>query len=215
MKFNSYSSAFVFSMCVACAANDGKSTVSESGQAMDTTTQVMTNEGDAKFSNAANEIKERGLLKQVEDSGYPFVTLTIEFPERKFEASFSLNLEEAEGASASTISTWVGRYVAFTYTSELTNALLDLRQGGKSLLGMDNIELPSGLKKIKGTLSGAGEETTGDLPGEVTITPEEEDAQTFAFFITQEMVEANGEVVVGYYEVRTANDITSIKLIPN
>ena len=29
-------------------------------------------------------IKEMGRLKNVEDSGYPFATLTIEFPERGF-----------------------------------------------------------------------------------------------------------------------------------
>ena len=47
------------------------------------------------FSNAtiAQPIQEFGLLKSAEDSGYPMMTLQIEFPERNFSEYFALNLE--------------------------------------------------------------------------------------------------------------------------
>ncbi|MEZ4905021.1 MAG: hypothetical protein R2822_26345 [Spirosomataceae bacterium] len=93
-----------------------------------------------------------GLLKEVEDSGYPFATLTIEFPERKLTEYFTINFEEAKGANLGTIQQWVGKYVSFTYTSELTNALLDVQVEGKSLVSTEKIELGPDVKTLSGIL---------------------------------------------------------------
>lgn len=161
------------------------------------------NEGDA--------LREFGLLKSADDSGYPFYTVEIEFPERKFSEVFTLNLEEIPDVDPGILAGWVGKYVSFEYTSEVINALLDVRQNGKSLLGVKPSELPKGLKKISGTLSGATNVTEGDLPSLLRIHDPEDQSLEFEFFITPELVEAEGTLVVGFYDQRTNNRITTIK----
>ena len=168
------------------------------------TEQQGINEGDA--------LKEFGLLKSADDSGYPFYTVEIEFPERKFSEVFTLNLEEIPDVDPGILAGWVGKYVSFEYTSEVINALLDVRQNGKSLLGVKPSELPKGLKKISGTLSGATNVTEGDLPSLLRIHDPENQSMEFEFFITPELVEAEGTLVVGFYDQRTNNRITTIKM---
>ena len=162
--------------------------------------------------NKGDALREFGLLKSAEDSGYPFYTVEIEFPERKFSEVFTLNLEEMPDVDPGILTGWVGQYVSFEYTSEVINALLDVRQNGKSLLGTKPSELPKGLKKISGTLSGATNVTEGDLPSLLRIHDPEDQSLEFEFFITPELVEAEGSLVVGFYDQRTENKIISMKL---
>lgn len=159
---------------------------------------------------AEEAMKEFGLLKSAEDSGYPFYTVEIEFPERKFSEIFTINLAELPDVDPGLLTGWVGKYVSFEYTSEIVNALLDIRQNGKSLLGVNPSELPKGIKKISGTLSGAANVTEGDLPSVLRIHDPEDQSIEFEFFITPELVEADGTLVVGYYDQRTNNRITAI-----
>lgn len=162
--------------------------------------------------NKEKALKEFGLLKSSDDFGYPFYTVDIEFPERKFSMAFNLNLEEIPDVDPGILAGWVGQYVSFEYTSEVINALLDVRQNGKSLLGLKPSELPEGLKKISGTLSGATNVTEGDLPSLLRINDPEGQSLEFDFFITPELVEAEGTLVVGFYDQRVDNRITTIKL---
>jgi hypothetical protein len=162
------------------------------------------NEGDA--------LREFGLLKSAEDSGYPFYNVEIEFPERKFSEVFTLNIEEIPDVDPGILAGWVGQYISFEYTSEIINALLDVRQNGKSLLGVKPSELPKGLQKISGTLSSATNVTEGDLPSLLRIQDPEDQSLEFEFFITPELVEAEGTLVVGFYDQRTENKIVSMKL---
>jgi hypothetical protein len=199
--------SLVFAAFVSCGAK-GEQSTSLDTSAHVSAAQVLV----AEETTADDEIKEMGLLKAVEDGGYPFATLTIEFPERKFTEYFSINFEEARGANLATIQNWIGKYVSFGYTSELTNALLDLHMEEKSLVSEEKITLGPDVKKITGILSGANEETPGDLPREVTITADNDTSLRFSFFVTKEMVEANGKEVVGFYEERTQNSIKRIKL---
>ncbi len=170
------------------------------------------------YSNLATEtshiqkIKEFGLLKNVEDSGYPFFTLTIEFPERGFTEYFSINVEEVKSVNAKTLSAAVGKYVSFEYNSTITNALLDLRLAGNSLLNEGEVGVSEETKTVTGILSNAAEATTGDTPGELYIVTEEEITYKFPFFITPQIVTANGKTVVGYYEERTSNVITALQV---
>jgi hypothetical protein len=160
-----------------------------------------------------DQVRERGLIRQIEDSGYPFVNLTIEFPERQFEENFVLNLEEVENVDQATINKWVGKYVTFNYTSNITNALLDVRMDGASLLGMSDEDLPEEVQKITGVLSGASEVTTGDLPVLIRITDPHERSLSFEFFVTEEMVNAEGMIVEGFFQERTSNTIMAITLV--
>lgn len=162
---------------------------------------------------AEDQIRERGLIRLMEDSGYPFVNLTIEFPERRFEENFVLNLEEVKNVDPATIYKWVGKYAAFNYTSNATNALLDVRMDGASLLGMSDEDLPEDVQKITGVLSGAAEVTTGDVPVLIRITDPHERSLSFEFFVTEEMVNAEGMIVEGFFQERTSNKIMAIALM--
>ena len=172
----------------------------------------------SSYSNLATEtantpkIKEFGLLKNVEDSGYPFFTLTIEFPERGFTEYFSINVEEVKSVNAKTLSAAVGKYVSFEYNSTITNALIDLRLAGNSLLNEGEIGASENTKTVEGILSNAAEATTGDTPGELYIVTEEEITYKFPFFITPQIVTANGKTVVGFYEEQTSNVITALQV---
>ena len=162
--------------------------------------------------NEGVALKEFGLLKSADDSGYPFYTVEIEFPERKFSKLFILNIADLPELDPGILTEWEGKYVSFEYTSEIINALLDVRQNGKSLLGMKPSELPKGLKKISGILSGATNVTEGDLPSLLRIHDPEDQSLEFEFFITPELVEAEGTLVVGFYDQRVDNRITTIKM---
>ena len=163
------------------------------------------------FPQPSNEFKKGlGQLKNVEDGGYPFVTVTIELAEGG-SGIYTINLEELKTVNAKTLSDWIGKEVSFNYQTTLDNALLDLKQNGKSLFG-DEQELPADIKKISGILKGAKTVTEGDVPDEISITDKNNNAKVFDFFITESMVAANGKNVVGYYEERLHSVITSIQV---
>ncbi len=198
-------SLLIFSVVGGCTSN------SPTAQTKETlpNTILHTKGTDSK----GDPIKEFGLLAHVEDSGYPFFTLTVDFQERQFEASFLLNIEEVAGWDAGLLAATVGKYVSFEYFSEVTNALLDLKYQGKSLLGDDGLGVADEYtKSVTGVLSGAEQITAGDTPGMLFISTREEYFETFDFFITPEIVAANGKVVEGVYEQRTRNTIVSLEV---
>ncbi len=201
----------LFSILFSCVAKENKSTIDSTKSTADTIASATAQDSDLVPKD--DEIKEMGLLKEVEDSGYPIATLRIEFPERKFEEYFTVNFEVFKGADINKMRDWVGKYVSFLYKSELENALLDVQVNGKSIFSGEKIELSKDAKRIDGTLQGATEETPGDLPGNVSIRSKDNTSLDFEFFITAEMVKYNNKKVVGIYEERTKNFITSIKLL--
>jgi hypothetical protein len=208
---NMHRHLFALSLLASLACTTGEKKTAEATTATDSViVSTVANETLNEAAPDDGEIQEFGLLKEAEDAGYPFAVLTIEFPERKFSESFTLNLEEVKGVDLNKIREWTGQYVSFRYTSEQENALLDVQQDGKSIVDPSGAIDVSKAKKIEGTLKGATQETPGDLPGTVSIvTPDGE--HKFSFFVTKEMVDANGKAVVGFYDERTKNTIKSIK----
>lgn len=214
MKINTFCVALLLSLCVSCTQNERKSTGTASESPADAKPEATLAPATESEPTHNGELNGTGLLKEVEDSGYPYAVLTIEFPERKATEQLTINMEAVKGANLSNLSTWAGRYVSFTYTSELTNALLDIQKDGKSLLGDDAPTLAADTKQIRGKLREADNETTGDEPGKISITTDDNTTETFPYFVTKEMVAANGSIVVGYFEERTQNTIKSIKVLP-
>lgn len=157
-------------------------------------------------------INEFGLLKEVEDSGYPLATLYIEFPERKFSEYFTINLEEVKNVNMGILQKWKGKYVAFTYNSDLTNALIDLQINGKSAINTEPVEFTKNTRKVVGVLKGASKVTESDLPSTISITTANNQKLMFDYYITPEMVKINGRKVVAYYEEVVSNSITKIKV---
>lgn len=213
MNTNRYLYLILLLFYLSCTTKENNRTQAKSDSTASAATQMDTSMSATDDPIGSDEeIQELGLLKEVEDTGYPMASLTIEFPERKFTEYFSINLEAVKGADINKLRAWVGKYVSFRYTSRLTNTLLDVQSDGKSVLGADAPEIKPAMKKIEGVLKGADEETPGDLPGKVSITSADNNTLTFAFFVTKEMVEVNGKKVVGYYEERPENVIKAIKL---
>lgn len=157
-------------------------------------------------------INEFGLLKEVEDSGYPLATLHIEFPERKFSEYFTINLEEVKNINMGILQKWKGKYVAFTYNSDLTNALVDLQINGKSAINTEPVEFSDNVQIVVGVLRGATKVTESDLPSTISITTTDNQKLLFDYYITPEMVKINGRKVMAYYEEVVSSTITKIKV---
>lgn len=168
---------------------------------------------DRDIPSEVQEIPEMGLLLQVEDAGYPFATLTIEFPERNFTEYFTINMESVENATITKLNSYIGEYVKFTYSSEFTYALLDLFYDGKSIFGAEVAPEGESIKAIEGVLYGADQTTDGDIPGEVSVFADDGENLYFPYFITQEMVNVNEKWVTAFYETRTSNTIMSIDVV--
>jgi hypothetical protein len=161
---------------------------------------------------ALDTLRELGRIKTVEDAGYPMYSLEIEFPERGFSEGFLLNAEDIQGLDLAKLGNSAGKYIAFEYTSELENALLDMKLNGKSVYAEGKAFEPTPeTKTFEGILKNAGEPTTSDLPDQISISGAGGKTEKFDCYITPTMAKANGKKVVGYYEVRTANRVVGLE----
>jgi hypothetical protein len=158
-----------------------------------------------------DEIEEYGLFVEVEDGGYPFYSVTVEFPEREMKNSFTLNIENLEIAPDA-LNNLKDKYVTFYYTSELDNDLYEMMLNDNSVIGEDAIEISEDLKSVTGILSGANEVTGGDLPTEITIKTKSGEEVIFELYVNPEMVPANGKEVTAYFSTRGRNKIAFIKM---
>lgn len=188
--------------------------ISSCGNSTDSNTNneasTETTESDAPV--ALDTLRELGLIKTVEDAGYPMYSLEIEFPERGFSEGFLLNAEDIQGLDLEKLGSSAGKYISFEYTSELENALLDLKLNGKSVYNDGDPFMPTPeTKTFEGILNNAGEPTTSDLPDQISISGSGGKTEKFDCYITPLMAKANGKKVVGYYEVRTANRIVALE----
>jgi hypothetical protein len=197
---------FVFFTTVSCGGKEINKMVSTNS----VTDSTVVNK---EINTIKQEIPEMGLLKQVEDSGYPFAILTIEFPERNFTENFTINMEEVDNASIADLNSYIDHYVKFTYTSELSYALLDIFHNSRSIFGAEVAPEGDAIKAIEGILYGAEQVTNGDLPGEVSVFADDGENHYFPYFVTSEMVAVNEKRVTAFYEVRTSNTITSIQMV--
>lgn len=196
--------------CQQSSTNDQFTTVTDSLAVADTT-QYPENLEASSFPNG-ELVHETGLLKKYEDGGYPFATLTIEFPERKFEETFSLNLEEVKDIKQETLSKSIGKYLDFSYASNFENALMDIQNNGKSIFKTDVIPVTKEMKSITGVLNGANEITGGDLPNKVSVSNAQQTVE-FEYYVTEEMVTFNGKTITVFYEERTTNDLVELKIL--
>ena len=154
------------------------------------------------------ELREFGIVTEVEDGPYPFFSITIEFPEREFIQSFSLNVE-AIAQDQNDLFELKGKYVTLYYTSDEENMLFDIQQNGASL-HPDEEEVDESWKQITGTLNGATT-VSGDLPNDITIKDASGNELPFECYVTDEMIAANGQEVTVYYGIHFSNEITFIK----
>lgn len=196
--------------CQQSGSNEGANSTSDSLAVADTT-QYPENLEASSFPNG-ELVHETGILKKFEDGGYPFATLTIEFPERKIEETFSLNLEEVKNLDQELLSKSISKSLDFSYVSNLENALMDIQNNGKTIFKTDVIPVTKEMKNISGVLSGAKEVTGGDLPNKVSVTNANQTLD-FEYYVTDEMVKYNGKTITAFYEERSTNNLVEVKIL--
>ena len=155
-----------------------------------------------------DEIREFGIIKEVEDSQYPMFSITVEFPERKSEASFNLNVEKIT-LNQNQLYELKGNYATFYYVEEEETMAMDIHFKGKSLQGEYAPEIDDSYKSITGKLSGA-DSLSGDNPGKITITNEEE-SMIFEYFVDDDTMGVNNNEVTVYYYSKYINLITYLQ----
>lgn len=201
---------FGLNACQQSSSNEGTDKAVDSLAVADTT-QYPQNLEASSFPNG-ELVHETGLLKKYEDGGYPFANLTIEFPERKIEETFSLNLEEVKNIDQEMLSKSIGKYLDFSYVSKFENALMDIQNNGKSIFKTDVIPVTIEMKSITGVLKGAKEVTGGDLPNKISVSNSKQTLD-FEYYVTEEMVKFNGKTITVFYEERTNNDLVELKIL--
>lgn len=155
------------------------------------------------------EIREYGLITNIEDGAYPIFTITVEFPERNMQHDFYLNIEEIS-LGMDSLYKLIDKYATIFYIIDEENNLYDLKLEDKSLFGEYAPEEDYSSDKITGILSGAETETTSDLPGKIFVTDENASTIGFDWYIDEMIVKANGKIVTAYYDVSYKEKITQI-----
>lgn len=156
-----------------------------------------------------DEIREFGLVKEVEDGIYPIFTITIEFPEREMKHSFNVNHGALSGFTGDLFSL-IGKYISFYYTEDWENDLIDMHLNGKTLSGESAPEMDSEWESITGVLSGAEQTTQSDLPSIINVTDIDGNIVNFKYYVEEDMLKANGKEVQVYYSFKGVSNITHI-----
>ncbi len=153
-------------------------------------------------------LTEFGILSDIEDSGYPFFSANMTFPERNMVIPFTLNAE-ALGMAPDEIAALEGQYVTIDYTTDLEKTVYEIELEGDFLMGTkDRAEL-SDYNTARGLMGGA-EITMGDLPGTFYLEDAEGGHVYFEEFIDDDMMKGNGHDVVIYYLSSVQNEIVKI-----
>ena len=155
------------------------------------------------------ELQEFGIIENIEDGGYPYFVVTVNFPKQEMKIDFNLNIE-AISLNQEDLNDLTGKYSNIHYTSQLENRLSDIQLNGTSLLGEYAPEFDDEWKQITGVLSGADEATAGDLADIMSITDSQGQKIDFEWFIDSEIVSVNGKVVDAFYYIQGVNTITQI-----
>lgn len=155
-----------------------------------------------------------GTLVAAEDAGFPLFNLGISPPGASEPTVITWNSEGSTDVDGVSIDELVGKTVTVTYRTQPERNALRLVHAGTDLLYFpdDTVpELPSGAVTVSGVLSGAGAPTAGDLPDTLTLTTSDGRVITFEYFITPEMVVANGQMVDLTYVDGTRDEVIAIK----
>lgn len=148
------------------------------------------------------EIREYGILTEIEDAPYPMFSVDVEFPERQSSASFIFNVEESPLDMAALIA-MKGKYATIYYIIEDDPRIEAIVLECEPVYGEISPESNGG-KEITGVLSGATS-VSGDLPGTITITASDGTQKEFKLYIDEGVIAANDEeVTVFYYEYSTS-----------
>jgi hypothetical protein len=150
------------------------------------------------------------MITAVHDAGYPMFSVTATVAGQAAPLELLLNAEDADlgGQAAESFN---GKSVMLAYKSEPETGLTDIRQGDRSLFGVDAPKQDPSWTFVTGVLSGAEEITSSDLPGEIVVTSADGAKVSFEYFVGPELKAANGKTVTAYYVTDVVNRVTAIK----
>lgn len=157
-----------------------------------------------------------GTLVAAEDAGFPLFNLGIRPPGATEPTVITWNSEGSTDVDGVSIDELVGKTVTVTYQTQPQRSALRMVHAGTDLLYFPDSsvpELPAGAVTVSGVLSGAGTPTAGDLPDTLTVTTSDGRKVEFDYFITPEMVVANGQMVDLTYVDGTNDEVTAIKAV--
>lgn len=155
--------------------------------------------------------EKTGLVQQVVDAGYPFFSILLLADNEGAEEWYWCNVEELPDIDAAALTALEGKMAVISYAVSTENALLDMRYEGNSVLGVEEGDLPEGLQRLTGVLSGTYTYEGGDLPGKISVNDPHVAFAEFDFFVTQEMKDLEGQIVEVWYDVRTVNRVQGIR----
>ncbi|MGJ8561264.1 MAG: hypothetical protein ACSHX3_13595 [Litorimonas sp.] len=155
-------------------------------------------------------LTETGILSSIEDGPYPIYSITLEFPKREMQASFTLNVE-AVAVDTNALYTRLNETISINYTSDLVLNIVEMELESGFLYDTENREDLRDYKSASGLMQEASV-TMGDLPGTFYLEDAEDNRTYFEEFVTEEMVAGNGRQVTVYYYESFMNNVTAIDL---
>lgn len=161
-------------------------------------------------SGADDILTEIGILSRVEDGPYPIYSITLEFPKREMQASFTMNVE-AISVDTNALYEHLNETISVNYTSDMTLNIIEIEMESGFLKGTENRDELRDYKSASGIMQDASV-TMGDLPGTFYLEDAEDNRTYFEDYITAEMVTGNGRQVTVYYYENYINNITAIDL---
>lgn len=154
------------------------------------------------------EIREYGILTEIEDAPYPMFSIDVEFPERQSAASFLFNVEESP-LDMGALLDMKGKYATIYYIIEDDPRIEAIVLECEPVYGEISPESNGG-KEITGVLSGATS-VSGDLPGTITITAQDGTQKEFKLYIDEAVIAVNDEEVTVFYYEHGTSKITYLK----
>jgi hypothetical protein len=156
--------------------------------------------------------KDTGLIVALEDIGYPMFALDLKIAGSGGMKSYLLNIEAID-LSHDEAYKLKDKNAVVSYTRRQEPFVLDIEYQQLSILGEWAPENHVGCNSIIGVLSGADEESQGDLPGSFKVTTDDTTTHmTFEYYIDESLTKVNGDTVEVYYEYRNVQHINSIKV---
>ncbi len=161
------------------------------------------------YEPTEDEIREYGIISEIEDGAYPIFNITVEFPERQMQETFYLNIESIS-MDMEALYKLQGKYATIYYTIDDEYDLYDVKLDGKSVLGEYAPKEDYSTDNVIGILEGAEKETYSDLPGIISVTDENGRKYNFEWFVDDLMVKANGKKVTAFYSIESNTKITHL-----
>ena len=157
------------------------------------------------------ELIDSGTVFQMEDVGYPMFALDLMSEENGKTHSFLLNIESIN-ISHEEAYNLKDKKASITYVLKNEPLVMDIVYQETSIMGEYALPNTDDFERFSGTISGANEESQGDLPGEFSITSSDGESMTFEYYLDENLANLNGKEATVYYEFRDVSIVQSIKL---